>query len=574
MNIELLNINLNDFHFLRPVFLWLLVPAIISLVLGLVNIRKQARWQKHIAPHLRPFVIKAGSEMKIQLIRIISIFIFSIAILGLAGPTWKKIEIPGQILETPVVIVLDMSQSMMATDIQPNRLERAKFKIHDFLKANPKARTALIGFAGTAHTIVPLTADYNIILNHLDGLKPELIPIKGSNLEAALRLSDTLTQVTEAPSHIILFSDDFTEDNFTILREFAANGNTQLEIIPMNTVSGADIRKPGTNAFFKDKAGSNVHSALNQGILTKLNAIENITAGKLTLDKSDVEFLAKKIGANLKFQEKDKEKEDDWEDKGLWFTIPLILLALLWFRKGWVIFSFLLMIGFTSCNSDNSFQDFWVSKEYQAQNEYNKENYERAAEMYTDPEHKGVAWYKAGDYDKAIESFKKDTTANGAYNLGLSLYKNGNYSQAAVAFEKALELNPQLEQARQNKTMMLQFAEEAGTDIPNELQEAEEKELAQNVENKDMEDLGGGGQEATEKDMEQERKEETVATEMRKGKELEEVPDDFQSVNAERPQNIVMQKVDDDPALFLKRKFQYQLKKGLVEKPKQDMDEW
>ena len=105
-------------------------------------------------------------------------------------------------------------------------------------------------------------------------------------------------------------------------------------------------------------------------------------------------------------------------------------------------------------------------------------------------------------------------------------------------------------------------------------QEASEKETAENIENKDMEDLGGGGQEATEEDMKKERKEENDATEMRKGKELEEVPDDFKSGNEKKPQNIIMQKVDDDPSLFLKRKFTYQLKKGFVSKPGKNTEEW
>jgi Ca-activated chloride channel family protein len=574
MYIDLLNINLNDFHFLRPLFLWLLVPAIISLVLGLINIQKQARWQKHIAPHLRPFVIKTGSEMKLKLIRVITILIFSIAILGLAGPTWEKIEIPGQILETPVVIVLDMSQSMMATDLQPNRLERAKFKIHDFLKANPHARTALIGYAGTAHTIVPLTTDYNIILNHLDGLRPDILPVQGSNLEAALELCDTITSISEAPAHIILFSDDFDETSFSALQNFVSTGNKKLEIMPMNTSSGADIYKSGSNVPFKDKNGEIVHSALNQNILNKLNSIDNINVNALTLDKSDVELLAKNIGSNLKFQEEDKEKDDDWEDRGLLLAIPLALLALIWFRKGWVVFSFLVLVGFTSCQSDGSFKDLWLTKDFQAQKAYDNGNFAQSAELFSDPLHKGVAWYKAGDFDKAIEEFKNDTSSIGAYNLGLALYQNGNYTQAAVAFEKALELNPNMEQARQNKLLMLELDETTVGEGMQDPMEASEKETAENIENKDMEDLGGGGQEATEEDMKKERKEENVATEMRKGKELEEVPDDFKSGNEKKPQNIIMQKVDDDPSLFLKRKFTYQLKKGFVSKPVKNTEEW
>lgn len=569
-----LNINFEDFHFLRPELLWLLVPMGLFVLFSFLGSARSARWQNHIAPHLRPFIINKGSEHKIKVIRIISVLVLSTGILGLAGPTWKKIEIPGKMLETPVVIVLDMSQSMMAADIQPNRLERAKFKIHDFLKANPRARTALIGYAGTAHTIVPLTADYNIILSHLDGLKPGLMPVKGSNLEAALQLSDSITNISEAPSHIVLFADDFNEETFGMLQNFVRDGNNSLEIMPMNTITGAEIKKPGSSITFKDKNGNVVFSALNQVVLEKLQSIENIHVNNLTLDKSDVELMAAKINKNLNFQEKDQEKEDDWKDQGLLLAIPLALLALIWFRKGWVVFSLLVLVGFTSCQSDSSFKDLWLTKDYQAQKAFDNGNFAQSAELFSDPLHKGVAWYKVGDFDKAIEEFKNDTSSIGAYNLGLALYQNGNYTQAAVAFEKAVELNPEMTQANENKDLMLKLAQDAQSVSAEDAVEADEMQAESNIENKDMEDLGGGGQEATEEDMQKERKEETVATEMRKGKEMEFVPEDFESGTGKKPDNILMQKVDDDPSEFLRRKFSYQLKEGMVQKPAKKLDEW
>jgi len=273
MTNEILNFNWEAFHFLRPAFLWLLIPAVIALVLGLININRKAKWQKQIAPHLRKYVINKGSENKIIRLRIITMLIISLAILGLAGPTWKKIQVPGKILETPLVIILDMSQSMMASDIQPNRLERAKFKIHDLLKANPRARAALVGFAGTAHTIVPLTSDYKIILSHLDGLKPQLIPVPGSNLEAAIQLADSICAVTDAPARLILFSDDFTNETFSLLQNLVTTSNKIIDIMPMNTIDGADIFKPGSRTPFKYKNGQVVHSALNTEILNKLKWI-------------------------------------------------------------------------------------------------------------------------------------------------------------------------------------------------------------------------------------------------------------------------------------------------------------
>jgi Ca-activated chloride channel family protein len=568
-----LNINWEDFHLLRPWFLWLLLPAFAVLLIGLIGLRDQVKWKRVIAPHLRPYVIQKGSEGKMRWMQSALFIFLSIAIIGAAGPTWKKIEVPGKTLETPLVILLDLSQSMMATDIQSNRLERAKFKINDLLDANPRARTALIGFAGTAHTIVPLTGDYKIIKSHLDGLSPEIMPYPGTNLEAALVLADTLIRVTTAPATLLLVTDDFTDELFSQLQRFVNQGKTKVEILPMNTVTGANVPAPGSSRPMRDNQGNIVHSALNDNLLNQLHSIEKINVNRLTLDNSDMELLAKSISGNLEFKEKDEEKEDDWLDKGLWFVIPFALFGLMWFRKGWVIYSLVMMIGFTSCNSNSSFRDLWLTQDFQAQKYYDQGDFEQAAELFTDPMQRGNAYYKSGFYKDAIRAFSQDTTAMGAYNLGLAYYKNGDYAAAELAFGMAVEMNPDMGDARKNQTLMQQMT--AGTDEvnPEEAEESIAAEQAQNIENKDPEDLGGGGQEATKEDMEKERKEETVTTELRKGKELDEVPDNFETGKQDESQKILMRKVDDDPALFLKRKFAHQVKtKGI--KPEKEGDKW
>lgn len=575
MNSVYLNINWEAFHFLRPEYLWLLVPAFIALILGLITIRRQEKWQKNIAPHLRKYVIHKGSEKKIKGLRIFTIIIIALAVLGLAGPAWEKIQIPGQILETPVVIVLDLSQSMMAEDLQPNRLERAKFKIYDLLKANPQARIALIGFAGTAHTIVPLTADYSILKSHIDGLRPGIMPVGGTNLQEAIQLADTLMLPVKAPGRIIIFTDDFTDETLSIIKNQIINNKAVIDILPVNTVAGADIINPETKLPFKNKQGKVVHSSLNQSVLKKLSALDNVNVHSLTLDNSDMQLLAKLIKDKLSFREKETEKEDEWEDRGLIFIIPLAFLVLLWFRKGWVIYSLVLMINLTACNDvDTSFNDLFVTKDYQAQREFDKGKYEEAAKLFQSPIHQGVAWYKAGRYEEAIKAFEQDSSAVGAYNLGLAYFKNGDYDQAAVAFENALELNPQMGDAAKNKELIQQLITDTEEPLSDEAQEFKEKKAAKNRQNKDMEDLGGGGQEATKKDMEKERKEETAATGKRKGKEMEDVPENFESGKGKGLENIYMQRIDDDPSLFLKRKFRYQLKKGMVSPPKKSDIEW
>lgn len=573
MDDAFLHINWEDFHFLRPQLLWLLVPALLSFIIALAGLRETIKWKEVIAPHLRPFMIKRGSERIKKWMHLALFICVSAAIIGASGPSWRKIEEPEKILETPLVILLDLSQSMLATDIQPTRLERAKFKIQDFLEAKPGALIALIGFAGTAHTIVPLTRDYNIIKSHIKTLSPAVMPFPGSDLEKALVLADTITGRTEAPGNILLISDDFTETSFSQVQQFVVNTNNQVTILAMNTLGGANIPAKRKNQVLKDSNGDVVRSALDKNILEKMASLENVSIAALTLDKSDVQLLAKHISENLEFKEAAEEKENNWKDDGLWLVIPFAFVLLLWFRKGWVIYGLLIMVTFSSCGEESKFIDLWETKDFQAQQHYNKSEFNQAGQLYTDPIYQGVAWYKAGNYDKAIEAFEQDTTAMGAYNLGLAYYKNGDYAASALAFGKAIEIDPELDAAKRNQAAAQNILEGTNEVDPEEAQEAPKKQTAQNIENKDQEDLGGGGQEATEEDMKKERKEETVSTEMRTGKEMDEVPPDFESGNSENSQKVLMRKVDDDPSLFLTRKFKYQVKKKNL-KPSNKSTTW
>jgi len=566
------HIDWDKFHFLRPEFLWVLAGVAFIFLIGLFSLRDEEKWKKNIAIHLRPYVIQKGSGMMRLVAHSLLSFFMALACLGLAGPTWNEVELPGKILETPVVIALDLSQSMMATDIQPSRLERAKFKINDLLDANPRARIALVGFAGTAHTVVPLCTDYNIIKSHLPGLSPDILPYPGTDVEAALILADSITKISSAPSRLILITDDFDEDVFEVVQNYVNQGDRFVEVLPMNTVTGANIKFPKSKKVQKDENGNPVLSALNQKALNQLSSLKGVHVNRLTLDKSDMEHISDLIANDLSYQEEAEKKENLWVDRGIWLSIPLILFFLFWFRKGFVIYG-LFLISLTSCSHEMNFEDLWYSKDYQAQKMLNAGNYMQAAETFEDPMRKGVAYFKAGDYESAISAFNQDTSAEAAYNLGLAYYKNGDYAAANMAFGEAIEKNPNLRDAVKNQQIAEQLISSEDEINPEEAKEKEEIGNAQNIQNKDMEDLGGGGQEATEEDMQEERKEETVTTNVRKGKELEEVPENFQAGEADNSQKVLMRKVDDDPALFLKRKFAHEVKVKKI-KPKKGLKKW
>ncbi len=555
MTVKDRHINWEKFHFLRGEYLELILICIVVLIIGFFFYREFNSWKKNIAKHLQPYVIQKGTAWKSHLIKVSVVLMFVLGGISFLGPSWSQVKAPAKKVKSQLVIALDLSNSMLARDISPSRLERAKFKIHDFLKANPRAETNLLVFAGTIHTAIPFTTDYRIIEDQIDGLIPRMMPVKGTAFNTLFREIDTLFTDNKAEGKVLLITDDLEDVSIEIVRNFLQQNNIKLYIYPFATQTGIVI--PNTNKI----------SSLNLEKVNSLAAMDKVEILEITLDNSDVKDLAEAISATILFEDKSTEEQENWLDNGFWLVIPLVFIFLFSFRKGWSLNMVLVMVVLSSCSknteskgSDYKFKDLWYTQEYQAQQAYNKEDYMVAAQDFLNPLRKGAAYYKAGDYLSAQTAFERDTTTTGLYNLGLTYAKLGKLEQAQEVFEKVLELDPTNTNASNSmKYLSGAIAEQKEMNVE-KVGDDEGGKQAKNTQNDSPEDLSGGGQEATKKDMEKERKEETQETDMRKGKELDELPDDFKPGKGELPKNILLRKVDDDPALFLTKKFRYQVR--------------
>ena len=158
---------MQDFHFLYPWWLLLLLP--LALLLWQLRRRRGAgdgAWSKLVDPLLQPYVIVQGEAAQRDRSWLLAALAGIIAILALAGPAWKKQPQPVHRLQSPLVILLDLSASMYAQDIKPSRLTRARFELSDLLEARREGQTGLIVFAGDAFAVTPLTED-NLSLIHI-----------------------------------------------------------------------------------------------------------------------------------------------------------------------------------------------------------------------------------------------------------------------------------------------------------------------------------------------------------------------------------------------------------------------
>lgn len=577
-------IDWEKFHFLRPDYIWMAIPIGLIVLVGILAYIEKSTWKKNIAKHLQPYVIQKGTAWKSRLIHISLLLLFGIGFIAFLGPTWNQEKEPAKKLKSKLVIALDLSQSMLTSDISPDRLERAKFKIYDFLDANPRAETALQVFSASTHTVVPFTTDYKIIEDQIDGLKPAMMPGRGTGFDALFKNLDSLFTDNKAQGKILLITDDLEGLDVQQVSAFMQDNNVILYLYPFATQSGGEVPSFVNSKYPLKVKGKTVTSQLNIETKQALAGVRNIHVMDLTLDKSDIKTVAKEISEHLVFTEEQGDKEENWEDNGYWLLIPLVFFFLFSFRKGWAIYGLLFIIGFTSCtdnkdpskvskNVTQNFVDLWYTKDYQGQMDYDKKNYKKAASEFKDPLHKGVAYFKAGDYAEAKKAFEQDTSSIGKYNLGMTYAKMGDLEKSKRIFEELVVTDSTMGNAKNNLRKVNQVL--AGSDSMNTKKVPLNKKPPKdnNIQNKSKEDLGGGGQKATEKDMEKQRLEETTNTGKRIGKEMDEVPDNFKSGKGQIPNNVLMRKVDDDPTLFLTKKFKYQVKKKKITEEKTP-NEW
>ncbi len=173
-------------HLLRPWWLLLFVPWVGLLFYLWRKSTDVLMWRDVCDPHLIPFVVekrRVGRQTNAFLCLFGST---GLMILALCGPTWSRLAVPTFHTLLPRVIVLDMSQTMAATDLSPNRLTRAKFKLHDLFQSGVVGQWGLIAYTSQPFVVSPLTDDPQTIEALLPNLTLDIMPVGGSDLQQAL----------------------------------------------------------------------------------------------------------------------------------------------------------------------------------------------------------------------------------------------------------------------------------------------------------------------------------------------------------------------------------------------------
>jgi Ca-activated chloride channel family protein len=447
---------IDDFHFLRP--LWLLgIPAAL-LLLWIVTRREdvRSRWRQVIAPHLLDhLIVNPRGRLRIRPVHyiVVAIVLGSVAA---AGPAWDRERPPFVEDKAPMAIAIELSRTMDAADVTPSRLERAKLKIHDLLARRSGARTAIFVYGGSAHLVLPLTDDAALIGTYLEALATNLMPVPGRNTVEALRVVDAWMARETVPG-TILFMTDGVEP--AAIGAFAAHrGPHQILVLGVGTEEGGPV-PTGPDSFLTDATGRRVFTRLDVQSLRTLHSDADIPVATVTTDDSDVDWIQREAQSHLERKESDLETR--WRDRGWWLAVPFALLGVFWFRRGWTIrwvagLFFVAALG-TPAPAHAAgwrFADLWLTPDQQGRYYFQQGDYATAAERFSDPMWKGVAFYRAGKYQEAFEAFARVDTAESYYNQGNALARLGRFPAAIASYQEALKRRPGWREAKANLALV------------------------------------------------------------------------------------------------------------------------
>ena len=567
---------LQDFHFLRPLWLLALIPVVIFLfALWRMNTTMTA-WDKAIDKSLLPYLLdrSKNASQRTPLYLLFAAWILST--LALAGPVWEELPQPVQQREDAMVIVMDLSLSMFADDHEPSRLDLAKRKLRDILALRDEGQTALIVYAGDAHTVTPLTDDVVTIAQLVPSLSPNIMPLFGSNPVPAIQMAiDLLDEVEASRGKILLMTDGiagFQEEQR--LTDVIQATDYQLLIMGIGTENGAPIRT-SDGGFLTDERGGVVVPTLNRNVLQSL---ANRVGGRyhdIQLADSDLAYLLPENELLDDNQLSDVEEEFDiWYEAGPWLLLLVLPLVAFSFRRGW-LFSVTLIIGSglllppQQAHAQSFWRDLWFTPDQQAAEAFANEEHEQAANLFQEPQWAGAASYRAENYDAAIAAFSATDSPDAHYNRGNALAMSGNYQESVMAYDMALALDPDHADALHNKEIVQQLLEqeqsEEGEQQDGESQENQSEQNSEN-ESEQSEDQNQQqdqeSQEGNEDQQQQEQQQQQPPEEQEQSESNSEqnTPTDTSNEEFEEQQALEqwLRRIDDDPGELLRRKFRYQ----------------
>jgi Ca-activated chloride channel family protein len=277
---------------------------------------------------------KSTSRQYIKALIVLSAYFF--LVLSLARPQWgTKLEITAR-KGVDIVVAMDVSESMLAQDIKPDRLERAKHEVSQFIAALQGDRIGLVAFAGDAFLQCPLTLDYGAAKMFLDVMDPNLIPIPGTAISQAISASRKAFKVEEKKYKVLILITDGEDHEGNAVEEAEKAAKEGIVIYTLGIGSDAGVPIPvhdasGNVNYKKDREGNVVMTRVDVASLERIALVTNGKAYQSTSGGLELERIYKEI-RKMEKREMESKHFTQFEDRYQWpLGIALILLILEYF---------------------------------------------------------------------------------------------------------------------------------------------------------------------------------------------------------------------------------------------------
>jgi Ca-activated chloride channel family protein len=322
------------FHFLRP--LWLLALPAVGLTWWLAR-RRELRSRTTAfpaAPHLQEaLTMHRDASGGLRAVDGVALMLIAVAVAA-AGPTWRKEPSPWFEETAPLVIAVEVSDSMRANDLQPTRLDRARFEILDLIDARTGSRTALIAYAGSAHIVVPPSSDIGVLKPFLESLDPAIMPTPGAYAGGVLPLAKDVLGESAAVGTLLFVNDGFAADDIAALAEFGADPTSPAMVtLVIGTEEGGVALMPD-GAPVLAESGGRLDTRVDSQLLRRVAGEAGIPVVRAAAGDGDLRSLLRAIESGTRQAD---DPDAQWKDAGWWFLWPALLLALPWFRRGWTM---------------------------------------------------------------------------------------------------------------------------------------------------------------------------------------------------------------------------------------------
>jgi Ca-activated chloride channel homolog len=413
---------LGAFHLLRPWWLLLALLAPLPLLLERARRREAGGWRGVVAPHLlRHLLVTEGTRPHLRPATAAAA-LFPVLAFALSGPTWRREPSPFVADRAPMVVALDLSRAGEPA------LAAGKRKLRDLVAARAGARTGLVAYAGTAHLALPPTDDPGLIGTYLDSLSPEVMPRDGTSASAAAAVARRALDAEDGAGTVVLITPGVPAVERAGFAQ--ATQGSRHAVLVLATGPGPFDGAPGAAVI------------------------------EATPDGSDVARVAARAQRHFAAAPTE-DPAMRWRDAGPWIAVLALPLALLWSRRGFLaaaMATVLLGAHPASAAGEDWFWRLWLTPDQRARLLLERGDAAGAAALFTDPVWRGVALYRAGDYEGAAAAFAMRDSAEAQYDRGNAfMMRPQGWNDAIPAYDRALALRPDFPEARDNRAIAEAF---------------------------------------------------------------------------------------------------------------------